>query len=207
MLFPTGCAVKKNTLSPNFYSSGSKVGLILITNRIRTFRTEQQGFVVGLLTMNQEKYKRPLSTIEPYVNPEDQFKNLYLSLLKSKGKNITLIDTVFDEDQFNKFIKPDNNNEYFEKDIRSLKDKYQVDEVMIVEVNYGINITSTGQGGYCLAECQIINLKDNFVIYKSRSMGSVGLKGKFDTAPDYENWKTSVTSAIKKCIELEKNKY
>jgi hypothetical protein len=38
-------------------------------------------------------------------------------------------------------------------------------------------------------------------------VGSVGLKGKFDTAPDYENWITAINSAINKSIELEKTKY
>jgi len=212
ILFLSSCAVKKYApVSPDFYSSGLKLGLILNVDTIRTFRMGAQGLLDVLVTPGN-KYTKPLQTIEPKVNPVNRFKDLYINLLKSKGKNITLIDLEFDDNQFGKFIKPADNRKYFNKDIRSLKDKYQVDEVMIVKVQYGISINyygfiEMGQGGYCVADCQIINLNDNSVFYKGNSVGSVGLKGKFDTAPDYENWITAINSAINKSIELEKTKY
>jgi len=210
ILIFSGCTVKKYVLSPEFYSSGSNVGLIVITNDISTLRSGQGALDKALTRM--DKYAMQLQTVKPKLNPESQFKDLHLSLLKSKGKNITLVDEEFDEGQFEKFEKPDNNKKYFNKDIRSLRDKYQVDELMIASISYGLNINyygviEMGKGGYSHIISQIINLNDNSIIYRSESWGGGALKSKWDTPPDYEYLRIAIATAIYKSIELEKTKY
>ncbi|HUX59125.1 MAG TPA: hypothetical protein VMV77_19295 [Bacteroidales bacterium] len=75
VLFFSGCAVKKSILSPDFYSSESKLGLILITNDIGTTRSGNQGLLDMALTQGN-KYTNPLHRVEPEINPENQFKDL-----------------------------------------------------------------------------------------------------------------------------------
>ena len=65
---------------------------------------------------------------------------MYTEILKSKGKEVVLIDEKFDAKTAPKFDKSnaDKSKKYSNYDFRALKSKYGVDEVLFVNVNYGI---------------------------------------------------------------------
>ena len=204
------CAVKKYTISPAFYSSGSDLGLIMVTNDITTRRSG--GSVLGKALIDYHKYDAPLQAVDPKLDPDKKFRRMYLNLFESKGKNISQVDDQFDEKQFTKFEAPDRNKEYYKVDIRQLKDKYNVDELMIVAVDYGLNQNysgafEAGKGGYAHVVSSIINLNDNSIIYKGESWGNGKLKSKWDTPPDYEFLREAIDAAINQAVETEKSKY
>jgi len=210
VLLTTSCAVKKYTVSPAFYTSGSDLGLIMVTNDITTRRSGASG--LGAALIDYHKYDAPLEAVDPGLDPDKKFRRMYLSLFESKGKNISLVDDMFDEDQFAEFVAPDKNKKYFKHDIRSLKDKYKVDELMIVTVDYGLNQNysgafEAGKGGYSHVVSSIIDLDDNSIIYKGETWGNGKLKSKWDTPPDYEYLREAIDAAINQAVETEKNKY
>lgn len=186
------------------------LGLVLVINDITTRRSG--GSALGKAMINYHKYDAPLEAVDPKLDPEKKFRRMYLSLFESKGKNISLVDDMFDEDQFAKFVAPDKSKEYFEYDLRPLKDKYNVDELMIVTVDYGLNQNysgafEAGKGGYSHVVSSIIDLDDNSIIYKGETWGNGKLKSKWDTPPDYEYLREAIDAAINQAVETEKTKY
>jgi len=209
-LIATSCAVKKYTVSPAFYTSGSDLGLIMVTNDITTRRSGAS--VLGAALIDYHKYDAPLEAVDPKLDPEKKFRRMYLSLFESKGKNITQVDDQFDREQFPKFPTPDKSREYFEYDLRPLKEKYNVDELMIVTVDYGLNQNysgafEAGKGGYAHVASSIIDLHDNSIIYKGETWGNGKLKSKWDTSPDFEYLREAIDAAINQAVEIEKTKY
>jgi len=210
VLLSTSCAVKKYTVSPGFYTSGKNMGLILVTNDITTRRSG--GSALGKAMINYHKYDAPLEAVAPGLDPEKKFRRMYLDLFESKGKNFSRVDDMFVKDQFAKYGAPDKNKKYFEYDIRSLKEKYNVDELMIVTVDYGLNQNysgafEAGKGGYAHVVSDIVDLNDNSIIYKGESWGNGTLKSKWDTPPDYEFLREAIDAAINQAVEIEKTKY
>lgn len=209
-LLTSSCAVKKYSVSPGFYTSGKDLGLILVTNDITTRRSGASG--LGAALINYNKYDAPLEAVAPKLDPEKKFRRMYLSLFESKGKNISLVDDMFDKDQFAEYRAPDKNKKYYEYDIRSLKEKHNVDELMIVTVDYGLNQNysgafEAGKGGYAHVISNIVDLNDNSIIYKGESWGNGKLKSKWDTPPDYEFLREAIDAAINQAVEIEKAKY
>ena len=209
-LIATSCAVKKYTVSPAFYNSGSDLGLIMVTNDITTRRSGASA--LGAALIDYHKYDAQLEAVDPKLDPEKKFRRMYLSLLESKGKNITQVDDQFNREEFPEFNTPDKSREYFESDIRSLKDKYNVDELMIVTVDYGLNQNysgafEAGKGGYAHVVASIVSLDDNSIIYKGETWGNGKLKSKWDTPPDYEYLREAIDAAINQAVETEKTKY
>ena len=82
---------------------------------------------MGAALIDYHKYDAPLEAVDPKLDPEKKFRRMYLSLFEVRGKNIIQVDDQFDGEQFPKFAAPDKNKEYFENDIRPLKDKCKVD--------------------------------------------------------------------------------
>jgi hypothetical protein len=210
VLLTFSCTVKKYTVSPSFYSSGSDLGLILVTNDISTRRSG--GSVLGKTLIDYHKYDAPLEAVDPVLDPEKKFRRMYLSLFESKGKNITQVDDQFDSDQFSKFAASGKSRDYYEYDLRPLKEKYNVDELMIVTLDYGLNqnysgALEAGKGGYSHVVSSIVNLDDNSIIYKGETWGNGKLKSKWDTPPDYEYLREAIDAAINQAVETEKIKY
>ncbi len=209
-LITFSCAVKKYSVSPAFYTSGADLGLIMVTNDITTRRSG--GSALGKAMIDYHKYDAPLKAVDPKLDPDKKFRRMYMSLFESKGKNIIQVDDQFDKDQFDKFTVADKSRKYFEYDIRPLKDKYNVDELMIVTVDYGLNQNysgafEAGKGGYSHVVSNIINLDDNSIIYKGETWGNGKLKSGWDTPPDYEYLREAIDAAINQAVEAEKTKY
>ncbi len=210
ILLTSSCAVKKYTLEPGFYSSGSDLGLILVKNDISTRRSGQS--VLGAAVTNYTKYDTQLQAVDPKLDPERKFKTMYSNLFESKGKSFTIVDNKFDEEQYQEFEAPDNDKKYYKSDIRSLKGKYSVDELMIVTIDYGLiqnysGMFEAGKGGYSHIVSNIVNLDDNSIIYKGETWGNGRLENKWDTPPDYEFLREAIDAAINQSIELERGKY
>ncbi|MDT8402529.1 MAG: hypothetical protein RQ743_12610 [Bacteroidales bacterium] len=209
-LITCSCAVKKYTLEPAFYSSGSDLGLILVKNDISTRRSGQS--VLGAAVTNYTKYDGQLQAVDHKLDPERKFKTMYSNLFESKGKSFAVVDNQFDEEQFSEFEAPGGEKKYYKADIRSLKDKYDVDELMIVIIDYGLNqnysgMFEAGKGGYSHVISNIVNLNDNSLIYKGETWGNGRLEKNWDTPPDYEPLRVSIDAAINQAVEIERTKY
>ena len=210
ILISSSCAVKKYTLDPGFYSSVSDLGLVLIKNDISTRRSGQSA--LGKAVTDNTKYDTQLTAVDSKLHPEKKFKTMYSNLFESKGKTIKVVDVEFDKEQYGVFSSPGGDKEYYESDIRSFKDKYNIDELMIVTIDYGLNqnysgMFEAGKGGYAHIMTQIVNLTDNSVIYKAETWGNGRLENDWDTPPDFEPLRMAIDAAINQAVESERARY
>ena len=157
------------------------------------------------------KYKPVLDDVHQNMNPKQQLIDLYKNILSSKGKEVVLITENFDHKTATKFKKPENAGEkkFANYDFRTLKNKYGVDEVLFVDVNYGIMVSyysmiETGRSAYIFTRSEIVNLNDNALLLGNTNIQSNVIKGKWNTPP-YENVKNNIKIIIDKTIAAEQN--
>lgn len=216
LIVVASCATKV-PLNSGYMNSPSRIGLFIETKIESTGSSSGLGFgVVGALVsasmQPRSKYDLALVAIEPYINPKEKIKQLYLESFSNRGKTITVIDEKIDANQLKEFQAPNSSKKYFKKDLRYLKEKYQIDELLIVTVRYGMYARykygiETARYGKAYILPEIIDLKDNSILYKDVTKELTDIQGKWDTPPRYENLQSGISASIEKVIELEREKY
>ncbi|MDH7447181.1 hypothetical protein [Aquimarina sp. 2201CG14-23] len=208
----SSCAAKI-PLSSNYYESNSKVGLLLNINEINASRTGNQGIIDLALTQGI-KYKEPLKIVDQQLNAKQRIQDLYKNTYSTKGKDLILIKDSINFNNFKKFEVPKDKkaNKYAKHDIRELKTKYNIDELLIINVNYGLLVSyysmiETGRSGNCTIHSTIVNLNDNSLLYKDFSFSLEKINGKWKTPPKYENLFSSINAAITETLSKEKTKF
>jgi hypothetical protein len=204
----SNCAVKK-PLSSNYYSNQKKVGVIYLIDSIGVYKEGAQGLLDMALTAGK-RFREPLSVIDKKINPNEDIKELYRQLFKTKGKSLKEIDYDYDIEKLTKFDKPTSEKKFHKYDLRFLKDK-GIDELLIIDAQYGLLVSyygmiETGKMGNCRIDSEIIDLSDNSIIFKDFSNSVEKIEGDWKTPPEYENLSNSISTAIRKTIELERSK-
>lgn len=203
--------VTKVPMDANFYNE-KKVGVVIQVDSINRFKEGAQG-LLDMAISSGAKYKDALSYIGTQVNPEPHFRNSVIGKLDSKNKSYIFIEDKIDLASFAKFDKPEKDSKikYFSKDIRSLKDKYNVDQLIIVNVRYGLTIgyysmIETGRGGSSYVSTDIIDLENNTILYKDLFVKTISFSGKWNTPPYYEKLKENIEQAVlQSATDLNKN--
>lgn len=198
-------------LSANYFKSPQKVGLIIETEKISASRFGSQALLEFALTLGK-KFKGALDTVEPKIIPTEDLVSLYTGIYSKKGKDLVrLYDTIHTKTA-KKFEKPASTNKKYSKiDIRYLKHKYNVDEVLLVEISYGImvkyySVIELAKYGYANIHSSIIDLKDNSLMYSGDSDSLIKLEGNWNMPPNYKFLENAIAAAIKSSIELENSK-
>jgi hypothetical protein len=185
ILILSGCGVRI-PLKPNYFNSNNRVGIIVVTNPIKygTYSGSGGGGLIGAIVSSAitskldpaEKFRFAYNIIGQEVNPTSKVKYFFIDYFSSKGKNIVSIDEPLNYDlaTLKDFIPQKNKRKFFSKDVRYLKNKYQIDELLIVLVYYDVNSSYTyglETRRYCrtLLFPSIINLNDNSLVYKRNS--------------------------------------
>ena len=203
-LFVVGCAVNV-PLSVDYFQSEKKVGIIQITNDIGVSKLGSQGLIDVLLT-SQEKYKVPLTIVDEEINPAIEISDMYQEIYNSNNKSLQIIDDTIDFKSIAKFQKPESDKIFYKFDLRYLKSKHNIDELLLVNVVYGLEIEYAyglivaARRGQCQISSEIINLDDNSLIYNHKSYSRENMKGKWNTPPTYEMLKYTIKMAIDKSI-------
>lgn len=222
LFFITGCAPKL-PLKSSYLQSNSRLGFILVTT-IQSNGTASSGGLglVGALVSSalkpKTKYDEALAAIEPELDPYDNMKQLFTKTFSSKGKTIVFIEDTLNPDELKDFEIPPlpprttETKRFFKKDLRFLKDKYDIDEVLVVTVNYGIYCKysygiETARYGVTYISPELVNLMDNSLLYRDATSARVHIKGKWKTPPKYENLKTGISASINQATQLQKDKY
>lgn len=206
-LFFTGCA-SSIPMNQNFYKS-TKVGIILQVDSIGLYRAGAQGLLDMALTMGN-KYRQPLKNVEAVVNPTEKLKFEIAKVLQAKNKQYDFIEENIDFNKIKKFEKT-GEGKFYNKDIREFKSKYNVDEVMIIQVNYGLLVSyysmiEIGWQGQAVISNSVVDLNNNALLFQDRVSALEKLKGKWNTPPSYQNLITAIKDAINKCFTLHKVK-
>lgn len=205
----TSCATKL-ILDPGYFNTPTKVGFVFKVHDINKYRQGSQGLLDRAVT-NGPKYDKPLSAVDRQVDPESEIKAFYLDHFKAQGKSLQFIDIEYDKDEHKVYTGTRAGTKYSKTDFREYKERYDIDELLFVDVKYGVLVSyygfiETGMEAYCGIKSEIINLTDNSLLFKDVSRGLIKIKEKWELPPDYELLTEKIDMAIKMSIKYEKNK-
>ena len=166
-----------------------------------------------------DKYDKPLRIIEPELNPTERFKKLYIDAFSAKGKEIIVLNERLDKKRLDslpkaKIVKPNSESEkvYYKKDLRFLKQKYGIDEVLIVHIQYGVSsefsyAIETSRNAQTYVHPEIVSVKDNSILFRNNYKIKQPLQRNWDVPPDYEMLKKCIQATIDRAFIEEQKKY
>lgn len=191
------------------FSGDKKIGIIVVRNDIETYKEGSQGLLEHALTLGV-KFKEPLKVIEKRLNAKNLFLQTYKTIYSKKGIDLIEIEGTLTFEYLDAFSKPRRSEKKYSKyDYRFIKDKYEVDELIVADIKNGLLIDYYGvivveKNGYCSISTEIIDLNDNSLFYKNTSEGKIKVEGKWDTPPNYDNLYYPIRKAIENSILIEK---
>lgn len=203
----TSC-LPKVALAPEYWNKSSKVGILVNATPPAKYKEGSQG-LLDMAVTSGDKYKEALNLIGENIHPKEELITMYSEILQSKGKEIVIIDEKFDPQTAKKFngVKAEG-KKYSRYDFSELKSKYNVDELLFVDVNHGFMISyygmiETGKMAHTFLNTSLINLSDQSLVMSSLNMKNVALKKWKDN--NYESSIQGVRSALDQAKEEEKN--
>lgn len=203
----TSC-LPKVALTPEYWNKSSKVGILVNATPPAKYKEGSQG-LLDMAVTSGDKYKEALNLIGENIHPKEELITMYSEILQSKGKEIVIIDEKFDPQTAKKFngVKAEG-KKYSRYDFSELKSKYNVDELLFVDVNHGFMISyygmiETGKMAHTFLNTSLINLSDQSLVMSSLNMKNVALKKWKDN--NYESSIQGVRSALDQAKEEEKN--
>ncbi|WP_234111735.1 hypothetical protein [Chryseobacterium sp. R2A-55] len=211
LLMLVSCVVKV-PMNEEYMKKPSRVGLFVNVSEPQKYREGSQGLLDLALTSG-DKYQPVLNLAKKQLDPKQKLIDMYSDILRSKGKEVVIIDEKFDPKNIQKFKdEKAEGKKYSNIDFRPLKDKYQIDEVAFVNLNWGLMISyysmiETGRAGYAYFDNRLVNLSDNSLYFANDNMKTIMIKGKWDGAPNYENAISKISETLNQAIEVEKNLY
>ncbi len=197
-------------MNAEYLNKPSKVGIFVHVNDPKKHRDGSQG-LLDMAVTSGDKYQPMLDLAKEKITFKDDLISIYSESLKAKGKEVVIIDEVFDPKTAAKF-KGDKaeGKKYSYYDLRNLKEKYGVDDVIFVNVNWGVLISyysmiETGRAGYIYLDNNVVNTTDNTLYFAQNNVKMEIIKGKWNTPPNYENALGKIAEAVNKAIEVERN--
>ncbi len=210
LFFVARSCVTSVPMNSEYLSKPSKVGVFVNFNEPQKYREGSQG-LLDLAVTSGDKYQPLLDFAKTQIDRKHELENIYAQALKARGKEVVIIDEKFDPKTTEKF-KGDKQEgkKYYTYDLRYLKDKYQVDEVVFVNVDWGVIISyysmiETGRSGYAYLQNKVVNLQDNSLYFSNDNAQTEIIKGKWNVAPSYENAISKIDAALNKAISVEKD--
>jgi len=215
-LILAGCISNKLRLDASYFISTSRTGFILISE-LESSSSSSGGGVIGAVASSsaqpESKYDEALQMIKSNIVPDEKVKQLYIDAFSAKGKTLSFIEDTLDlkNDILFSSKNKDPKKRYFKYDLRSLKEKYQIDELLLVTVEYGVYAKysygiETRRYGKMHLITIIINLTDNSIIYKNGTLHTQKITGKWNTPPEYTSLKNGILKAIDETLSDEKIK-
>ena len=209
LLIVTSC-VTTLPLNQQFYNS-KKVGVILQVDSIGMAKVGGQGLLDMALTPGN-RFTEPLKKVEPKFNLHENLKSEIKNILNAKNKQFQFIDQKIDYQNLIKFEKPNSDKKYSKKDFRNLKASNNVEEILVVNVKYGILVSYYGfieldKQGYVNIGTEIIDLTDNSLLQQENFQSVAKMNGNWKKGEEFGNLTKSIQDAIDNSISTLKTKF
>jgi len=176
----TSC-LPKVALTPTYWDKSSKVGILVNATPPAKYKEGSQG-LLDMAVTSGDKYQEALNLIGEKIHPKEELIAMYSEILKSKGKEVVIIDEKFDSKTAKKFngTKAEG-KKYSRYDFSDLKAKYNIDELLFADVNHGFMISyygmiETGKMAHTFLNTSLIDLSDQSLVMSSLNMKNVTLK-------------------------------
>lgn len=196
-------------MNAEYLNKPSKVGIFVNVSEPQKYREGSQG-LLDLAMTSGDKYQPMLEVAKEKISFKDDLVSIYSEALKAKGKEVIIIDENFDPKTAAKFKgEKAEGKKYAHYDLRNLKEKYGVDDVIFVNVNWGVIISyysmiETGRAGYIYLDNNVVNTTDNTLFFAQNNVKMEIIKGKWNTAPTYDNAVGKIAEAVNKAIDQER---
>jgi len=175
-------------ITNNEQKEPTTVGILVVSNRISVAKSGRQGIIVSATTKGN-RFKDALYTVEANItDPTDELIEIYRETFDTIGKQYFFIEDKINLDDFPSTFTRD--KRYSTYDYSSLKEKYDINEFLLVTLDYGLlvnynGLIETGKHGYCKIISKLINLHNNKVLYRGRNIGSEKLEGVWNSGRNY----------------------
>jgi hypothetical protein len=121
--------------------------------------------------------------------------------IKEKNKDFVFIEQRLDYKNMIQFNKPNSDKKYSKKDFRDLKAALNVDEVMYINVKYGLLVSYYGlieleKDGYVNVVTETVDLSDNSLLQQDNFQTVAKMDGNWKKGEDYENLRNAIQGAI-----------
>jgi hypothetical protein len=221
------CSAQRLRNSAAYFKTPGRVGIYVAT-RIESPRHSSSGLgglggaIGGALdaaanaAINKnktlDKFDTVLYKIDDRLNPEDTVLRVYELIYTLKGKTVVRLNDELDISSLPAFQSHDKAKKYSSVDVRSLKDKLQLDEVLVVFVEYGVKASykygmEISRNGRCEITSELVSTSDNSLAMQNTSFAYERVKGEWNVPPDYANLARTIKMAIRECIGREKLEY
>lgn len=205
--------VSYKPFTKDYYENGKKVGILIVVHNA-SMKSRAYNGASSILSKPQKKYREAIQVVQDNINTDELIKKPFEAIFKYSFKNkdyMVLPDTI-NLDIFETFKgEKERKVPYFRKDVRSLKKKYSVDEILFIDVNYGLEVQHSGlieaeRKCYCDIFTRIISTEDNQVYYSDISLEDYDIIGKWKTPPGYKEILYSVKRSIRRAVAVQKRK-
>jgi len=213
-------SVAQDLTDTNIFDKNKKTGIIIINEGISTYIINSDGsygmfgILGGLISKGGggyestegKRFSEALKVVENRLNIKNLFLQTYKTIYEKKGIDIVKIKGKLTLEYLDSFKKPRRTKKKYSRyDFRFIKEKYKVEQLIVVDVKYGLLLNSNN--GVCEIFTRVIDLEDNSLIYKNSSLGNIDVEGKWKTPPEYESLYNAIRKAIENAILLEKIKF
>jgi len=205
------CAVKV-PMNEDYLQKPGKVGIFVNVTEPQKYREGSQG-LLDLAVTSGDKYQPLLDYVKGQINPKQDLITLYVQAMRDRGQEVVVIDEGFDAKNASKFKgEKAEGKKYSTYDLGYLKNKYNVDNVIFVNMNWGIMVSyysmiETGRAAFAYIDTKVVNLDDQSLYYSNPEAQSIVIKGKWNTPPAYENAAGKIREAVDKTIEAERKTF
>jgi len=194
-------------MNTEYYKAPTKVGVLVISHDIDMARAGSQGLLDYAMTPGN-RFIEGFETVEDDVEPLDTITSFYQKVLEANGKEYVLIES--DETFIERLPQSGQyGKKYSEYNFSFLKNDYDIDEVLFVEVNHGMLVTYYGfieleKTGYCNIISEIVNIDDSAVSYRNLNLKTARMQGKWNGGEDYAYLREAILKAIELAIKEER---
>jgi hypothetical protein len=203
-------------LKPDYLVSPSRLGFIVIpelTTRNGAIGVGPAGNIISSVFTPVNKYTATLNTIAPHIDPMNKVTMMYLEAFESKGRKLIPVNFSLNDKRIADFNIQNTNGlkKYYEKDLRFFRGDLEIDELLIVKVQYGLEVQyaygiETSKSCYTSIKTHIVNLRDNSIIYRDNTGSAIKLSDLIESEMNNE-----ITDAIIKTtdqsVAKQKEKY
>lgn len=197
-------------LNAQFYSA-KKVGVIITIDSIGIAKAGGQGLLDMALTPGN-RFHEPLKAVEPQLNCKEVLKIELQKAMNSKNKPLEFLELKMDINALGTFETTDKSKKYATLNYMKLKNTYQVDEILHINVKYGLlvsyyGVIETGKEGFCEINSSIINLEDNSLWQQEKVKNINPITGNWKKGEEYANLKSAIQNSINGAVLELKQKF
>lgn len=209
LVFLNSCAISI-PVNQNFYSNDKKLGIIVHIEDIALTQMGSRGLLDLALTPGN-RFKEPLDSIAPNFDFREKVKSEMNSIMNRRGKKFEFLPDDINIKTLYQFEAPKKSKlKYSKLDYRPLKEQYDVDEILIMHVKYGLAVgyygmIETGKDGFAVIDAEIINLENNALLGRERFESFGKMKGNWKK-DNYSNLINAIHTAMNISVTMIKSR-